>query len=133
MRKLAVTAGVLTALVAAGFFLWPRSETATPTAPEEPVPEFQAVEVTAQAQEGMTLSGVVKDATGKPLADATVSLAATTQSSLTTLECGDCKRQLLSCPARETGLKVASLLGAKKGELAAALTTTTDGKASAKA
>lgn len=130
MRRWVVIGASFAALLGGTVVLWPRTDPSpipngTPT---EPTPDFQAVEVTEPTQEGLTLSGVVKDPAGNPVRDATVSLAASGQLSLTSLECGDCKRQLLSCPARESGLKVGSLIAAKKGELAAALTATTDGK-----
>src|SRR4051812_43293505 len=119
MRRSVVIGAAALALVGVAVAFWPRSDGPSPAAPvaAEPVPDFQAVEVVAASQEGLTLSGVVKDPSGHPLRDATVSLAAGGQASLTSLECGDCKRQLLSCPARESGLKVASLIAAKKGEL----------------
>ncbi len=129
MRRPVVIAALALAAAGAAIALWPKPETqGTSTAVEEPIPEFHAVEVTSAAQEGMALAGVVKDSAGQPVPNATVSLAASTQTSLSTLDCGDCSRLLLSCPARESGQKVASLLAAKKGELAAALTTTTDEK-----
>ncbi len=130
MRRPVVIGASFAALAGLTVAFWPRPEAPTPTAfPAEPEPEFHAVEVTAApAQQGLTLSGVVKDPAGNPVPDALVSLAASTQASLSTLECADCRRQLLSCPARESGQKVASLLAAKKGELSAALTTVTDSK-----
>lgn len=127
MRRPVVIATLALAAAGAAIALWPPADTqGTSTPSEEPVPDFKAVEVTAASQEGMTLAGVVKDSTGKPVPDATVSLAASGQASLSSLDCGDCGKLLLSCPARESGQKVASLLAAKKGELQAALTTTTD-------
>jgi protocatechuate 3,4-dioxygenase beta subunit len=130
MRRSIVIGGAAVALVGLGVGFWPRSETLAqqPQAPDETTPDFQAVDVTASAQEGLSLSGVVKDPSGNPVRDATVSLAASGQASLSTLECSECRRQLISCPARESGLKVASLIAAKKGELQAALTATTDEK-----
>src|SRR5688572_23530990 len=129
MRRPLVIGASLAAVAGLSVAFWPRVDAPAPSVAPEPVPDFQAVEVTAAAaQEGMTLYGVVKDPLGNPVPDATVSLASTTQASLSTLECGDCRRQLLSCPARESGQKVQSLLALKKGELAAALTATTDSK-----
>jgi len=129
MRRPIVIGASFAALAGLTVAFWPRPEAPNPStgSSDEPVPEFEAVEVTASAaQEGLTLFGVVKDPAGNPVPDALVSLAAATQQSLSTLECGDCRRQLLSCPAQESGLKVASLLASRKGELAAALTTVTD-------
>ncbi|MBK7860731.1 MAG: carboxypeptidase regulatory-like domain-containing protein [Archangiaceae bacterium] len=129
MRRSFIIAGTVAALLGAAVAFWPRGDgrDAADASPEvEKVPDFQAVDVTAQSQEGLTLSGVVKDPSGNPVRDATVSLAAGGQASITSLECGDCRRQLLSCPARESGLKVQSLIAAKRGELSPALTTTSD-------
>src|SRR4051812_23696172 len=122
MRRWFVIGGAAAGLIGLAVAFGPRNEPAPLIAAEEPVPEFHPVDVTSAAQEGLTLSGVVKDPSGNPVPKATVSLSATTQASLSTLECGDCKRLLLSCSARESGVKVASLLAAKRGELAAALT-----------
>src|SRR5438105_14771016 len=109
MRRPVVIACLALSVAGLGVGFWPRPEVKGTAGPvEEPIPDFQAVEVTAPAQEGMTLAGVVKDSTGAAVPNATVSLAASGQASLSSLECGDCSRLLLSCPARETGQKVAS-------------------------
>jgi protocatechuate 3,4-dioxygenase beta subunit len=112
-------------------FFWPRPPDPVPQAEVEAMPpasDFEAVDVTTANDQGLSLTGTVRDPKGNPVRSATVSLAATGQASLSNLKCGDCGRELLSCPARESALKVASILTAKRGELAAALTTTTDDK-----
>lgn len=122
---------ILAALVAVGvaaFLLWP--EPATPIVEDQPalaVPEFKAVEVRATgSQQGLTLTGVVKGPDGTPIADAEVSLAASSQPAFIGLRCGVCAEWLLSCHAHETARSVASLLESKRGQLTAALTTRSD-------
>ncbi len=121
-----ILVGLVTAL-AAGFLLWP--ETVEPVAelPVEPPAEFKAVEVLATGlQQGLTLTGVVKEPGGKPIADAEVFLAASSQPSLTGLRCGVCSEWLLSCHAHETARTVAALLQTRRGEQVPALTTRSD-------
>lgn len=118
--------GLVTVFVAA-FLLWPRPVEPVVDTPAEPAPQFQAVEVRATGnQQGLTLTGVVKEPGGKPIADAEVFLAASSQPSLTGLRCGVCSEWLLSCHARETARTVATLLQAHRGEQVPALTTRSD-------
>src|SRR5438270_5669576 len=129
MRRWLVISLPVAGLAGLGLYLWPRGETPNAPANVEAVamPDFEAVDVTSQSQAGgLALTGTVRDPAGHPVSSALVSLAASGQASLTSVKCGDCGHELLSCPARESALKVASLLAAKKGELASALTTTTD-------
>ncbi|MDP2272174.1 MAG: carboxypeptidase-like regulatory domain-containing protein [Archangium sp.] len=121
-----ILGGLVTALVAA-FVLWPQTNDPVVEPSAEPPPQFQSVEVLATGnQQGLTLTGVVKEPGGKPIADAEVFLAASSQPSLTALRCGVCSEWLLSCHAHETARSVASLLETRRGELSPALTTRSD-------
>ena len=119
-------AGVV-ALGVAAFMSWPRAVDPVVETPPEPSPEFKSVDVRATgSQQGLTLTGVVKDPGGQPIANAEVFLSASSQPSLTGLRCGVCAEWLLSCHAHETARSVATLLESKKGELTAALSTRSD-------
>lgn len=122
-----VIPGGLVAALVAGFVLWPKVTEPAVENPVEPAPQFQPVEVRATGtQQGLTLTGVVKEPGGKPIANAEVFLAASTQPSLTGLRCGVCAEWLLSCHAHETARTVATLLEARRGEQLAALTVRSD-------
>ena len=128
MRRLwFIILGVLVTVLVAGFLLWPQDIEPVVETPVEPPPQFQAVEVRATGgQQGLTLTGVVKEPGGKPVADAEVFLAASSQPSLTGLRCGVCSERLLSCHAHETARAVATLLEGRKGEQQPALTVRSD-------
>ncbi len=131
MRRLILILAAAAGLAAVAFWLWSRTDPVATAQSDEPAiaaPDFDAVDVSSANADGLTLTGTVKDNQGNAVPNAQVSLAASGQLSLTSLKCGDCGKELLSCPARESGLKVASLLAAKRGELAAAVQTTTDEK-----
>lgn len=123
-----IIGALVLALGIAGFLLWPRgAEPLTDTPVTALDPEFKSVDVRASGnQQGLTLTGVVKEPGGKPIANAEVFLAASTQPSLTALRCGVCNEWLLSCHAHETARSVATLLEGHKGELTPALTTRSD-------
>jgi Carboxypeptidase regulatory-like domain len=127
-RKLVAVAVVAAlGLVAGGLAL--REASPGPTASALPVSEldFQPVAVRAEgSQPALALSGVVKDPSGAPVANAQVSLAASGQQALTQARCAVCGEPLLSCRAPETARTIHALLEAHRGELGAALTTTTD-------
>ncbi|MEW6431078.1 MAG: carboxypeptidase regulatory-like domain-containing protein [Myxococcota bacterium] len=109
-------------------WLWPEDPPPAPVveAPA-PLPDFTPVDVRATGtQQGLTLTGTVRDPQGAPIAGAEVSLASSGQQSLTGARCGICEQPLLSCRAHETTRTVGSLLDAHQGELVAALTTTSD-------
>ncbi|MFZ5443205.1 MAG: carboxypeptidase regulatory-like domain-containing protein [Myxococcota bacterium] len=123
---------ILAALVAVGVAVFVfRPPAPAPQTDPEPTPvasaDFTPVEVRATgAQQGLTLTGVVKAPDGKPIAGAEVFLAASSQPALTSLRCGICSELILSCRAHETSRSVASLLESKRGELHEALTTRSD-------
>ncbi|MDP1828489.1 MAG: carboxypeptidase-like regulatory domain-containing protein [Archangium sp.] len=128
MRRLwFIIFGGLVTMVVAAFLLWPRTIDPVVEPPVEAPPQFQAVEVRATGtQQGLTLTGVVKEPGGKPIADAEVFLAASSQPSLTGLRCGVCSERLLSCHAHETARAVATLLETRSGEQVPALTVRSD-------
>lgn len=125
--RYAIFGGLLTVFGAAVVFVPSTPEPIVEEQQSEPTPQFEAVEVRATgAQQGLTLTGVVKEPGGKPIPDAEVFLAASTQPSLTGLRCGICSEWLLSCHAHESARSVASLLEGRKGEQQSALTTRSD-------
>lgn len=122
-----IAVGLAAAALALGWWLREPPEAPPVAVVEAPEPTFAAVEVRAgAAQQGLTLTGVVRDATGAPVADAEIGLAASAQPSVSSLRCGVCGQWLLSCHAHETARSVARLFESRKGELAAALTTRSD-------
>ncbi|MBX7098105.1 MAG: carboxypeptidase regulatory-like domain-containing protein [Myxococcaceae bacterium] len=131
MRRALIGVVVLGVLVAgAAWFLRapPPAGTDVATAAQpRPLPEFRAVDVRAQSQ-GLTLTGLVKDPQGRPVPGAEVFLASSVQASINTHTCGFCQEPVLGCPARETALEVAALLGSGRGELVAGAHTTADEK-----
>ncbi|MFO0600025.1 MAG: carboxypeptidase regulatory-like domain-containing protein [Myxococcaceae bacterium] len=124
----------LIAVVALGAGLWwalSSGVSSGPTSPDPgspaPVADFAPVDVRASGnQQALTLTGVVKDPTGAPIADAEVFLAAATQPTFATLRCGVCGELLLSCHAHETARSLSVLFESRRGELQAALTTRSD-------
>ncbi len=126
MRRWWFVIGGLVALGLAALLLWP-SPVVAPEVPDDASPRFEAVDVRATGtQQGLTLTGVVKDPGGKPIANAEVFLASSTQTSFTGLRCGVCSEWLLSCHAHESARTVAGLLERRQGEQRAALTTRSD-------
>lgn len=90
-------------------------------------PDFVPIAVrAAESQEGLTLTGTVRDPSGAPIAGAEISLAASHQQSLTSHRCGVCGEPLLSCRAQETSRAIANLMEGHRGELFPGLTTTSD-------
>lgn len=129
MRRWLFIAIGLVAVITAAVVLWPSEpEPVEPVAePAAPVPEYKPVEVRASgAQQGLTLTGVVRDPKGNPIADAEVFLASSAQLSLTGTRCGVCQEHLLACNAHETTRTVAGLLESKRGELVPGATTRSD-------
>ncbi|AGC46173.1 hypothetical protein MYSTI_04884 [Myxococcus stipitatus DSM 14675] len=124
--------GVLSALVVAGAaWLWSRSDTGTQDAVSsgpvaKPLPEFSAVDVTSEGQEGLALTGRVLDASGKPVAGAEVSLSSSAERTLVDVRCEDCDQALLSCTARESALHTLAFLEQQRGFLSARATVMTD-------
>lgn len=128
MRRLLLLLASVVALVAG---LWLSSDDGpAETPPNEvapPLPDFAPVEVRATGtQQGLTLTGTVRDPHGAPVPNAEVSLASSSQQSLTAARCAICDELLLTCRAHETARTVSGLLEAHKGDLVAALTTTSD-------
>ncbi len=129
-RPLVVAAAGVLFLVASVAVVWPKEELPAPEVlpPAVLLPRVftpVAVEATAE-QQALTLFGIVRDATGRPVPNATVSLSASTQQSLATSRCGSCGELLFSCSARETPLEVAALISRNEGLLVPALTTRSD-------
>ena len=118
------------ALLGAGVALvWhPESRTVLerPSAPTRPQPEFEAVKVSSDTPSGLSVSGTVRDAFGKPIADAEVFLAASTQAHLASVPCPVCNQTMLSCPSRQTWTQVGELLHDHRGELTAGAAVRTD-------
>jgi Carboxypeptidase regulatory-like domain len=134
MRRRVVIAIGLLCLVAAGGSLAVRagSPAETPVAlPTEQVPELQAISVqagTAEAVQALTLTGVVRDPAGQPVAGATVRLAASAQPTMATHVCAHCDQPLLSCRARQSWATVEAFLAGGKSGLPFGAETTTDDK-----
>ena len=84
------------------------------------------MEVNAQPGQGLSLTGIVYGADGRPLSDAEVSLASSLQPTLSTVKCPVCDAQLLSCPSHNSWPRVLDLLRSGRGHLHAAATTRTD-------
>lgn len=134
MRRWYIRLLIVGAVVALGGLtvtLWSPSEpepvVVEPTALD--TQQFSPVEVRATGdQQAYALTGVVKDPTGQPIANAEVFLAASAQPSVTSLRCGVCAEWLLSCHAHETARSVATLFEARRGELTPALTVRSDEK-----
>ena len=131
MRRWVLFGVVLTCAFGAAVWLWPADRTRTQVTGVEPgpaQPDFAPVEVRSGGdREGLTLTGTVRDPSGEPISGAQVSLAASSQQSLTTARCGVCGEPLLSCRAHETARAVAGLMEARRGELGAGLTALSDG------
>jgi hypothetical protein len=116
-------------VLVAGVSVWLRlaDAPAAPTTEAAPLPEFAPVDVRATGgQQGLTLTGQVRDPGGRPIADAEVSLASSGQPSLPGARCGICGEPLLTCRAHETTRTIAALLDGKRGGLSAALSTRSD-------
>lgn len=127
MRRWWLILGGLALVAVATLLAWPRTVEPLVEQPTDTTPEFTPVEVRATgSQQGLTLTGVVKDPTGQPIAHAKVSLAASSQPSIAGLRCGICSEWLLSCHAHETARTVSRLFESRRGELVAALITESD-------
>lgn len=117
-------------VLAGAAIVWPAHPTAgassEPVSNSPPQHRFERVDVSSHAQPGLALTGRVVDVQGRPVPGAQVLLAASSQASLASVSCGDCGQPLLSCPARESALRVQELLRTREGALAAALTATAD-------
>ncbi len=87
---------------------------------------FEPVDVRIAGGEGLTLTGIVRDGAGAPVANAEIFLAASSQESVSSLHCPVCGEPLLTCGANETALSLAKMFEAHRGELTAGATTTSD-------
>ncbi len=94
MRRIWVPLTALGVLIAVALF-WSHSSAVPVVEADAPVAqpdrEFHPVEVQSRGSEGLTLAGVVRDATGAPVANAEVFLAASGQESLASLHCQTCQ------------------------------------------
>jgi protocatechuate 3,4-dioxygenase beta subunit len=133
MRKWLVI-GAATALVAlAVAVLWPRESSslapvaaAAGSSAARVLPDFAPVEVSSGSSEGLTLTGRVLDAAGRPVAGADVFLAASAQKTLTSVRCDECGLALLACPARESGPHALAFFEQARGFLQPKATARTD-------
>jgi hypothetical protein len=131
MRKWLVIGAAAALVVVAVAVLWPRDEsihepgTATVSAVRV-LPEFESVEVSSGEAEGLTLTGRVLDAAGRPVAGADVFLSASAQKTLDSVRCDECEQALLACPARESGLHALAFFEQARGFLQAKATARTD-------
>ena len=132
MKKWLVIGAALVLVVVVAAVLWPREE---PRAAPRPavdaplarmLPEFETVEVSSGSTEGLTLTGRVLDAAGRPVAGADVFLAASAQKTLTSVRCDECDQSLLACPARESGLHALAFFEQARGFLQPKATARTD-------
>lgn len=130
MRKWLVIAVACCLVAFAVAVLRPMSPQPPTSSPEPTVaralPEFEPVEVSSGAQEGLALTGRVLDAAGQPVAQAEVFLASTAQKTLTSVRCEECGQALLACPARESGLHARAFFEQGRGFLQPRATTRTD-------
>jgi len=118
-----IVIGLMAALLAAGVaWLWAGADS-SPDAPGahpvqgRPLPGFSAVDVSSTAGEGLSLTGRVLDASGRPVPGAEVSLAASAERTLLSVHCDECGLALLSCPARETALHTLAFFEQQQGFL----------------
>jgi hypothetical protein len=125
-KKILLVGAVVGALsLVASFVLTARS-----TDKVEPIPlqSFEPTNVKAPAGQGLNLSGVVKDNTGKVVRNAEVFLSASGEKSLTSLTCRVCGEPLVMCKAAETAKTIDEYLSQHRGELNAALSTHSNDK-----
>lgn len=126
-RWLFIALGV--ALVGVGVALMrgqPESAAPAEAPPAATLPEFAPVEVRAEGEEGLALSGRVVDARGQPVAGAQVFLSASAERTLVELRCEECGQALLSCQAHESARHVLALLEQGRGLLQARMQVSTD-------
>ncbi|MFP2931594.1 carboxypeptidase-like regulatory domain-containing protein, partial [Pyxidicoccus sp. 3LG] len=76
--------------------------------------------------EGLALTGRVLDASGRPVAGAEVSLAASAERTLAHVRCDECEQALLACTARETALHTLAFFEQHHGFLTPRATVSTD-------
>lgn len=129
MKKwISIAVGLFFVALAAAV-LWPKAppgvEGPDPELAQDivPEPQFEPVSVSSATASGLSLTGIVKDSAGRPIADAEVSLASSAQASLLTVRCAECQALLLTCPSPQTSLRVRDLLASEKGALTAGATT----------
>jgi hypothetical protein len=87
---------------------------------------FPSVEVSSGENEGLTLTGRVLDVAGRPVPGAEVLLASSEQKTLSSVSCEECGQVLLSCQARESGLRARAFFEQRQGFLAPRATARTD-------
>lgn len=126
MRRFIFLAVALLAVAAAAWVFWPRDSNESL---DEPVVAqmFTAVSVESPAgQQGLTLTGTVRDANGAPVPNAHVHLASSSQSDFIALKCGFDGLPLIACRSPETARTVATLFEGHRGELTPALNVESD-------
>ncbi len=129
MKKWVITVLGLVLLAAGVALVWPANPSPAsdrPSVPTRPEPEFEAVKVSSDTPSGLSVTGTVRDAFGKPVVDAEVSLAASSQATLASVRCPVCNETMLSCGSRQTWTQVRELLHAHQGALTAGATTRSD-------
>jgi protocatechuate 3,4-dioxygenase beta subunit len=132
MKKWFVIGAAVALVFVVAAVLWPRDEPrpasvgAVEPSAARVLPEFETVEVSSGSTEGLTLTGRVLDAAGRPVAGADVFLAASAQKTLTSVRCDECEQALLACPARESGLHALAFFEQARGFLQPKATARTD-------
>ncbi len=104
----------------------PSRASSPPPAEARALPEFQEVEVSSGASEGLTLTGRVLDPMGRPVPGAEVSLAASAQKTIASVRCDECGQALLACPARESGVHALAFFEQEHGFLTPRATVRAD-------
>ncbi len=124
MRRRFVQVGfALGAVVLAAGLWWGWAPSSDAEQKPPPVTSFSVAAVAAAVDAGtdtgprFTLEGWVRDAAGKPVANAEVRVAPTGQSDLLMATCPFCGQKLLACEARQTGAFVTELLHGHQLEL----------------
>lgn len=133
MKKWLATALGGALIVAGVAALWPScGDDAAGEVPRvaeaQPLPEFERVEISSSTPSGLAVTGIVRDGAGRPLADAEVFIASSSQTSMVTVRCSVCEQPLLACGAQSTLAQLTTLLHQQVGHLQAGASTRSDGE-----